>query len=102
MFSGYIQSGVLKSLNGRNGLQAWRWVFIIDGLITVVIAAYGVIFFPDTPHKTKAFYFSDEEKRRCVERLQEDNREETSKFDWSLFPRTLKTWHLYVFVVLFM
>lgn len=31
MFGGYIQSAVKSSLDGRNGIEAWRWVFIIDG-----------------------------------------------------------------------
>ncbi|KAI1341452.1 MFS general substrate transporter [Xylariaceae sp. FL0016] len=102
MISGYIQSGVLASLDGRNGIEAWRWVFIIDGVITIVVAVYGAIFFPDTPYTTKAFYFSEEEKVRCIERLAEDGRQETTKFSWDLFTRTLNTWQLYVLTVLFM
>ncbi|CAJ2501318.1 Uu.00g041710.m01.CDS01 [Anthostomella pinea] len=101
MISGYIQSALLASLDGRNGVAAWRWVYIIDGLITFVVAIYGVIFFPDTPYNTKAFYFNEEEKARCVERL-EDGREETTKFSWDLFTRTLKSWQLYVLTLLWM
>ncbi|KAJ9142998.1 MFS general substrate transporter [Pleurostoma richardsiae] len=102
MISGYLQSAVLASLDGKNGLEAWRWVFIIDGIITIVIACYGMVFFPDTPYDTKAFYLSDEEKLRCVERLTEDGREETTSFTWDLFMRALKSWQLYVLTVLWM
>ncbi|KKY18785.1 putative major facilitator superfamily transporter [Phaeomoniella chlamydospora] len=69
MIAGYLQSAVLAGLNGRYGLSAWRWVFIIDGIITVIVAIYGMIFFPDTPHRTTAFYFSKEDKDRAVERF---------------------------------
>lgn len=77
-------------------------VFIIDGIITIVVAAYGVIFFPDTPYTTKAFYLSAEDKARCIERLAEDGREETSNFTWDLFLRSVKSWQLYVLTILWM
>ncbi|KAK8055042.1 major facilitator superfamily transporter [Apiospora rasikravindrae] len=102
MISGYLQSAVLASLDGKNGISAWRWVFIIDGIITIVIAAYGVVFFPDTPYSTKAFYLSAEDKARCIERLVEDGREETSNFTWDLFLRSVKSWQLYVLTILWM
>ncbi|KAH8887598.1 MFS general substrate transporter [Thozetella sp. PMI_491] len=103
MISGYLQSAALATLNGRNGIEGWRWVFIIDGIITVVIAIYGFIVFPDTPYDTKAFYLSAEEKTRCVERLVEDGREEfVNEFSWDMFRRAARTWQLYVLTVLFM
>lgn len=102
MISGYLQSAVLAGLDGKNGLAAWRWVFIIDGLITIVVAIFGMLFFPDTPDSTTAFYLSEEEKRRCVERMAEDGRKETSNFSWNLFMRAVCSWQLYVLTVLWM
>lgn len=29
MSSGYIQAGVHTSMNGRNGIAGWRWLYII-------------------------------------------------------------------------
>jgi MFS transporter, ACS family, pantothenate transporter len=78
-----------------------RWVFIFDGIITVVVAIYGYVFFPDTPYNTQAFYLSAEEKARCVERLVEDGREETSNFNWALFKRAFGGWKIYVLTILF-
>jgi ACS family pantothenate transporter-like MFS transporter len=100
MFSGYMQSAMIAGMNGRSGLAAWRWVFVFDGIITIVIAAYGFIFFPDTPDRTKAFYLSAEEKARCVERLVEDGRHEQTRFSLDLFKRTVNTWQLYVLTIL--
>lgn len=34
--------------------------FIIDGVITMPIALYGFLVFPDVPTTTKVFYLSDE------------------------------------------
>lgn len=104
MVSGYLQSAVLASLNGKLGIAAWRWVFVIDGLITVAVALFGFFFFPDTPDRTTAFYFSKEDKIRCVERLVEDDREPPPrvKFSWNIFYRMASSWQLYVLTTLWM
>ncbi|KAF3771355.1 MFS general substrate transporter [Cryphonectria parasitica EP155] len=102
MISGYLQSAVLAGLDGKNGLAAWRWVFIIDGIITIIVAMFGLFFFPDTPSSTSAFYLNEIEKRRCVERMVEDEREESNNFTWNLFLRAVKSWQLYVLTILWM
>ena len=33
-FGGYIFSAVLAGMNGYKGMPAWRWAFVVDGLIT--------------------------------------------------------------------
>ncbi|KAI1325225.1 MFS general substrate transporter [Xylariaceae sp. FL0255] len=69
LFSGFIQTGIQKSLNGRNGLAGWRWLFIIDGLITLPVALYGFLLFPDTPATTKAVYLSPAQKALAKSRV---------------------------------
>ncbi|KAH7027452.1 MFS general substrate transporter [Microdochium trichocladiopsis] len=102
LVSGFLQSALLATMNGRNGIAAWRWVFIIDGIITLAVALYGYIVFPDTPYTTNAFYLSQDERKRCVERLAEDGRTEMNSFTWDLFSRTLRTWQVYVLTILWM
>lgn len=38
MFGGLIAAGVLKNLDGAHGIAAWRWLFIIESVVTVVFA----------------------------------------------------------------
>jgi ACS family pantothenate transporter-like MFS transporter len=102
MISGYLQSAVLAGLNGKHVITAWRWVFIVDGCITILVAIYGFIFFPDTPETTTAFYFTEEDKKRAKERLVEDGREPKGEFSWDMFSRVFKTWQLYVLTILWM
>jgi ACS family pantothenate transporter-like MFS transporter len=32
-FSGYLQAGIYKGMDGVAGLAGWRWLFIVCGLI---------------------------------------------------------------------
>ncbi|KAF1811873.1 major facilitator superfamily transporter [Eremomyces bilateralis CBS 781.70] len=98
MIGGFIQSGINESMNGLHGLSGWRWLFIIDGLITLPVAIYGLIFFPDTPQTTKAFYFSEEEKKMAVARV--PKKRERSPLTMSFFKKVVLSWHWWGFVVL--
>lgn len=70
--------------------------------MTIFVAIYGFIFFPDTPEQTTAFYFSKDEVNRVKERLIEDGREPKGEFSWNMFGRVLGTWQLYVLTILWM
>ncbi|GAA5937202.1 hypothetical protein JCM3775_001578 [Rhodotorula graminis] len=54
-FSGFISGGVQASLDGVRGLESWRWVFLIEGAITVFAAICAVFLLPDYPATTKSF-----------------------------------------------
>lgn len=59
----------METLHGKTGLQGWQWLFIIDFIITFPVAIYGFLCFPDTPHTTKAWWMTEEEKALCLTRL---------------------------------
>jgi MFS family permease len=75
-FSGLIAAGITGNLDGDLGLRAWRWLFIIEGAITVVIAVAAYFLLPDFPRTTR--WLSDDEKELAVWRLDEDIGED----DW--------------------
>lgn len=69
MIGGFIQSGIHSSMDGLHGLQGWRWLFIVDGIITLPVAVYGLLLFPDTPATTTAFYLSPTEREMAMSRV---------------------------------
>jgi ACS family pantothenate transporter-like MFS transporter len=97
MFSGYLQSALYSGMHGKGGMSAWRWLFIFDFLLALPVAIYGYIFFPDTPHTTKAFYLTEWERQRARERIEEEGRAPVGKLDLTCFKRILTSWQLYVF-----
>lgn len=46
-FGGYVASGVWSGLNGVAGRAGWRWVFIIDGCISLGIIIPQILFLQD-------------------------------------------------------
>lgn len=99
MFSGYLQSALFAGMDGRGGLSAWRWLFIFDCILAVPVAVYGFITFPDTPETTRAFWLSDAEKDRAVERIEEEGRQPTGKMNWSVAKRIFGSWQVYAFTL---
>lgn len=99
IFSGFMQSAIYSNMDGLRGLSGWRWLFIIDFIITMPICLYGLIFFPDTPQDCKAFYFSEEEIELALTRVKRPTLK--NKFDWTVFKRVFGNWHWYMFVMLF-
>lgn len=59
-FSGLIAAGIIDHMDGKGGLRPWRWLFIIEGCITVVIVPFAYFILPDMPHNTS--WLSQEEK----------------------------------------
>ncbi|GLB33663.1 putative MFS general substrate transporter [Lyophyllum shimeji] len=101
LFSGILQAAVYQHLNGHAGRSGWRWLFIIDGVITLPIALYGFLMFPDLPATTKAFYLTTEERGLAYERLENDVQVKRRSLSWDLARRVLTRWRWYGCSLLF-
>uniref|UniRef100_V5EAY5 Major facilitator superfamily (MFS) profile domain-containing protein n=1 Tax=Kalmanozyma brasiliensis (strain GHG001) TaxID=1365824 RepID=V5EAY5_KALBG len=66
-FSGLISAGILSGMEGKAGLPSWRWLFILEGSITVAIAGMAVFILPDMPGNSK--FLTPEERIIAVNRL---------------------------------
>ncbi|TGZ76791.1 inner membrane transporter yfaV [Ascodesmis nigricans] len=55
-FSPLLASAILK-LDDYNGVRGWRWIFMIEGLMTVFISAILLLFLPGSPQRPKPLLF---------------------------------------------
>ncbi|KAK3987285.1 putative transporter [Cladorrhinum sp. PSN332] len=62
-----IQAG---PLNGRYGRPAWRWIFLIEGVVSVGFGVLILFLLPTTPERVK-WGFSKEEKKIAMRRTEE-------------------------------
>ncbi|KAF9877111.1 major facilitator superfamily transporter [Colletotrichum karsti] len=72
-FGGLFAAGIAAAF-ANNRLESWRWLFIIEGIATVVFAVVCAFIIPDWPSNTK--WLSPEEKAIAVMRIIEDAGEE--------------------------
>ncbi|KAL4952629.1 major facilitator superfamily domain-containing protein [Aspergillus filifer] len=69
-FGGLIAAGILGSMEGTAGIRAWRWLFILEGVITVFCALVAAFILPDYPSTTS--WLSSREKQIAQARLELD------------------------------
>lgn len=69
-FSALVGAAVLSNMQGTLGHAAWRWLFWIEGAITMLIAIAAAVILPDLPHNTRGF--TEEERQVAQLRMLED------------------------------
>lgn len=61
IFSGFLQAAAYSNLNGVHGLSGWRWLFVVDAIITLPIAIISYFFLPDLPLKGESPWWLSKE-----------------------------------------
>ncbi|QPC59037.1 hypothetical protein HYE67_001268 [Fusarium culmorum] len=69
-FSGLIAAGIFAGMDGLAGLAGWRWLFIVEGAVTALVAIIGFFMLPNTP--TTTWWLSDREKQLAHDRMEKD------------------------------
>ncbi|KAF9892252.1 hypothetical protein FE257_002029 [Aspergillus nanangensis] len=99
MVSGYLQAAAYTNLSGVGGLPGWRWLFIIDGIFTIPVALIGYAIFPGIPDSPKPFYLTDGDVALAKERVRRAGIRRPGKLGLDVFKRTMKRWHIWVFIL---
>ncbi|KAK4454852.1 phthalate transporter [Podospora aff. communis PSN243] len=99
MFGGIIGAAVLGNMDGAQGIAGWRWLFIIEGVVTIGFAFVVYFVLPDYPKTTR--WLSDEERAFAQWRLLQDiNETDEAKSVWAGLKLALLDYRLYLFVLL--
>ncbi|KAG2109331.1 major facilitator superfamily domain-containing protein [Suillus discolor] len=69
-FGNSIAAGILAKMQGVLGLSAWRWLFYIEGAITMAFGLLTMWLLPDFPHNTR--WLNAAERHLSQVRLAED------------------------------
>ncbi|KAJ7742251.1 MFS transporter [Mycena metata] len=98
-FGGAIAYGV-GHMNRANGLSAWRWLFILEGLPSCLSSILVFFILPNYPET--AHWLSEHEKKLAAYRLKDQGSKGNSKaLTWEETKDTLKDWRLYAHYVVY-
>lgn len=79
-FGGLLAYGI-QSMGTRLGLEAWRWLFISEGAVSLGLCAVCIWFFPNKPET--AWFLNEEEKAVMRMRKERDaTYKGVDKFEW--------------------
>ncbi|KAG0257248.1 hypothetical protein DFQ27_005211 [Actinomortierella ambigua] len=96
-FGGVLAYGLAK-LDGRGGLHGWQWIFIIEGLITVMVSMATYFLLPDFP--SKARFLDDDMKELAEKRMVADAGPATEKhFSWRQFWMVYVDWKTFMHAI---
>ncbi|KAH8818696.1 MFS general substrate transporter [Flagelloscypha sp. PMI_526] len=101
-FSGLLAAAISK-MDGVGGKPGWSWIFILEGLFTVLIGILGFFIIPSTLEESK--FLTAEEKEILTRRLELDrpSTHPAVHFNVRDVIRTAMSPHvLFVFAILFM
>lgn len=85
-------------MEGKGGLPGWRWLFIIEGCATFLVAFFAYWALPDYPGTTK--WLTEEERDLAVRRLGQGKPKE--KFSFSGLKAAITDYKIWVFIIIFM
>ncbi|KAF2707100.1 MFS general substrate transporter [Pleomassaria siparia CBS 279.74] len=97
-FGGLFAYGIME-LDGKRGVSAWSWIFIIEGAITIAIALAAYHLMHDYP--ATARFLTDNDRRELQRRLEEDHSYLDDSFDLNkyLLPALLD-WKIWVHMLI--
>lgn len=94
-----LQAASSTYLDGHNGLAGWRWLFVINAIITLPLAFLGFFIWPGTPARPNRLVLSTSELDLARRRLERCGAKfQSTPFSRALFGRVFKKWRFYVLI----
>ncbi|KAK6365276.1 hypothetical protein LTS17_011509 [Exophiala oligosperma] len=90
----------IAHMDNVGGYGAWRWIFILEGIITVFVAIVAFFLLPDWPHQAK--FLSDDERNRLLQMLSRDTRDYVeTKTTFTVMKDCLKDMKVYMSALIY-
>ncbi|KAK4444591.1 putative high-affinity nicotinic acid transporter [Podospora aff. communis PSN243] len=92
-FGGLLARGIME-MRGVAGLSGWNWIFILEGILTIIVALFAFWAMYDYPATAK--FLSPAEKQEVQDRLKRDRSSLADEFDMRYFWAAIKDWKIWV------
>lgn len=91
-----MQAAAYTNLNGVGGMSGWRWLFIIDGSISLPLSILGFFIFPGMPMSGRIWWMTEKEYELGQLRMREAGVEAPKKISKDVLKRLFLNWHWYL------
>ncbi|KAF8586060.1 MFS general substrate transporter [Ramaria rubella] len=92
---GGLLAAAISNMDGVGGKPAWAWIFILEGLLTVIAGGFSFWIIQDFPDTAR--FLTDAERKLAIQRLKNDGQFSVNgetfkvKYVWQSL-RDVKTW----------
>ncbi|GLB37556.1 putative high-affinity nicotinic acid transporter [Lyophyllum shimeji] len=85
----------------RGGLNGWQWIFIIEGIITIVLGILTYVFVADFPDKNR--FLTEEQTKLVLHRVEKDRGDSLpDKMTWRKLCLHLSDWTMWAYAMMFL
>ncbi|OAL49681.1 MFS general substrate transporter [Pyrenochaeta sp. DS3sAY3a] len=92
-FGGLLARGIME-MDGIAGVEGWGWIFILEGILTVIVAGVAYLCLHDYPDTAK--FLSPKERTEVIKRLSEDNSALSNEFRAKFVKDAFRDWKIWV------
>ncbi|KAK0650014.1 major facilitator superfamily transporter [Cercophora newfieldiana] len=99
---GGLLAAAIEQMNGVGGKRGWAWIFILEGLLTVLFGIASFWFVYDFPSEAK--FLSPEDRARVMRRLRADKQSSANSesFSWACLWSALRDWKMWLGMSIYM
>jgi len=100
-FGGLLAAAIAK-MKGVGGKPGWAWIFILEGLATVIVGIVSYWMVHDFPDEAK--FLNPQDRARVLKRLRDDGQASANheEFKMEFLWASLKDWKTYLFAIIYM
>ncbi|KAI8089661.1 major facilitator superfamily domain-containing protein [Halteromyces radiatus] len=95
---GAFAGAIITGMEGVGGMRGWRWLFVLEGIITLLIGIASYWILPDYPSNT--MWLTEDERDLAIRRLGHAAPKE--KFSWEGVKAAILEYKVWVFIIIFM
>ncbi|CAJ2512058.1 Uu.00g076830.m01.CDS01 [Anthostomella pinea] len=98
-FNGLIAYAIAVDLDGVNGWRAWRWIFLVEGVLPCGFAFVVLALLPASPSKLR-WGWKPEEKEYVVQKALRSHNTTEARLDVKKVPAVLLDVHFWLFTLI--
>lgn len=98
-FGGILARGIAE-MNGVGGKSAWAWIFILEGLLSIIVSFTAYWAISDYPATAK--FLTKDEREEVERRLAVDHGNLSNAFAYKYVLQAIKDWKIYIHMLICM